>query len=54
MPDIVTHYLEMNTLEALKGKPEPDAFKVIESRVKQYQVNRFLYQFIGNNWNWDD
>lgn len=54
MPDIITHYLAMNSPEALKAKLKPDGFQVIESQVKQYPVNRFLYQLVGTDWNWDD
>lgn len=54
MPEIVTYFLEMNTPQNLKEKPKPDRFEVNEAEIKQYKFNRFMYQFIGEHWNWND
>ena len=35
-------------------KPAPDDFTVQEACIKQYQVNRMLYQLIGERWQWND
>lgn len=54
MPEIVTYYLEMKSPQMLKEKPKPDGFDVLEAEIKQYKFNRFLYQFVGEGWNWND
>lgn len=54
MPEIITYYLEMKSPQMLKEKAKPEDFDVIEAEVKQYQLNRFLYQFVGETWQWKD
>jgi GNAT superfamily N-acetyltransferase len=54
MPEIVTYYLEMKSSQMLKEKPKPDGCDVLEAKIKQYRVNRFLYQLVGESWNWND
>lgn len=51
---LVTYYLEMNHsshLRAAKAKSPPD---IVECRKPIYQYNRFLYQYVGSNWQWTD
>lgn len=47
--------LEMMSPEELIHKPvtEPD-FIIQECQVKQFQFNRFLYSYIGQQWQWTD
>jgi len=54
MKDVTTYYLEMKSASSLKGKNEPNGLKIYECEVKQFQVSRFLYQFIGGAWEWTD
>jgi len=54
MTDITIWYLKMDSSEDLRQKTESYGMTVQESRVKQYQVNRFLYQLVGENWQWHD
>jgi len=54
MNQVTTYYLEMTSPEALNDKPLPKDFTVSEARVKQYQLNRFLYQLVGEPWEWTD
>lgn len=54
MPAIITYYLEMKSPQMLKEKAKPEDFDVIEAEVKQYQLNRFLYQYVGESWQWHD
>ncbi|MCZ6678659.1 MAG: GNAT family N-acetyltransferase [Candidatus Poribacteria bacterium] len=50
---VTTYYLEMNRPEALKYKQNLDPeFRIMECKVKQYQFNKFLYEFIGEAWQW--
>ncbi|WP_086936379.1 GNAT family N-acetyltransferase [Endozoicomonas montiporae] len=39
----------------LVRKPLPNArFEIRECLEKQFEVNRFFYQFVGRHWNWND
>ena len=51
---VTTYYLEMKSAFALKGKGESKGLQVSECEIKQFQVNRFLYQFVGHTWQWID
>lgn len=46
-------YLEIHSAAELRPKrcPDPD-FRVQEARVKQWQVNKFFYGFVGGAWAW--
>jgi len=50
---VTVTYLEMHSAAELQPKRCPDpAFQVEEARIKQWQVNRFLYAFVGGPWAW--
>lgn len=52
---LITYYLEMTDSASLRPKANPDPeFVIHEAQHKQYQVNRFLYQFVGAGWQWTD
>jgi len=51
---ITTYYLEMNSPTELNPKSISNGLVVQECEIKQFQVNKFLYQFIGAAWNWTD
>jgi len=45
----------MRSAAELRPRPSPDGvFAVREATVKQWQMNRFLYEFVGHNWSWTD
>ena len=48
------HYLEQRSAGALRAKSDTKGLEVHECRIKQYQLNRFLYQFVGARWKWTD
>ncbi|SIO95527.1 GNAT family N-acetyltransferase [Vibrio spartinae] len=52
--EVATYYLEMHALTALNEKPKPEGFEVIEAQVKNYRFNRYLYQLVGEPWQWWD
>lgn len=52
--DNITYYLDMHSPEQLRGKPLPDDLQVVECRIKQFQLNRFLYALVGEPWAWTD
>ena len=54
MPDVTIYYLEMMAPEFLNAKTDARGLEVIEAEIKQYQFNRFLYQFVGKPWQWTD
>lgn len=52
--DITTYYLEMYSANDLKKKEDSKGLTVVECKVKQFEYNKFLYQFIGGKWSWTD
>lgn len=54
MSEVVTYYLEMNTINELNPKTESRGLDVIEAEIKNYRLNRFLYQYVGEPWEWTD
>ncbi len=53
MSDVTTFYLEMKSPEEIRGKEKPAGFDVIEAEVKEFRLNRYLYQLVGESWNWN-
>lgn len=52
---ITTIYLEMTDVAQLCPKTCADPrFRVLEAKAKQWQFNRFLYEFVGADWVWRD
>ncbi|HBF46465.1 MAG TPA: GNAT family N-acetyltransferase, partial [Shewanella frigidimarina] len=47
MTDISIFNLEMTDRSQLKPKHDANGLTVVEVKIKQYQFNRFLYQFVG-------
>ena len=55
MTEVTTTYLEIGALENLKPKqPTDQRFAVREVIVPQWQLNRFLYCYVGERWAWND
>lgn len=52
---VTTWSLEMTSVDELIHKPvtNPD-FVIQECQAKQFQFNRFLYSYIGKQWEWTD
>lgn len=45
----------MQTPDQLRPKRSNDPrFRLLEATVKQWQLNRFLYDLVGSNWTWHD
>ncbi len=49
-----TYYLEMMSATELRPKPLPAELQIIECEVPQPELNRFLYQLVGRQWEWSD
>ena len=54
MSNITIYYLEMNSPEAFLGSKDNLSLNVVESEIKQFKINRFLYQLVGEQWQWLD
>lgn len=54
MIEITVYYLEMTNPGQHRPKPPADSLTVTEALVKQGKVNRFLYDLIGEDWQWHD
>lgn len=44
----------MLSAESHQAKPLPPDLTVTEACISQYQVNRMLYQLVGEDWEWND
>ena len=52
--EITIFYLQMDSPQQLQpGKPAQD-LEVREARVKQWPLNRFLYEYVGGPWDWKE
>ncbi|MEE4379982.1 MAG: GNAT family N-acetyltransferase [Candidatus Competibacteraceae bacterium] len=55
MSAVTIYYLEMRSLEELKpAHCRADPPMIMECQIKQFQLNQFLYRFIGTPWQWTD
>ena len=51
---VTTFYLEMRTPAELRAARRQHALEVRECEIPQFEVNRFLYRFVGAAWQWTD
>jgi GNAT superfamily N-acetyltransferase len=51
---VTTYYLEMLSPSQLNEKPLPREINIVEIESNQFQFNRFLYQLVGEAWQWTD
>lgn len=54
MQEVITYYLEMKSEEELNGVGESNGLSVIEAEIDNYKLNKFLYQYVGEPWDWVD
>jgi GNAT superfamily N-acetyltransferase len=54
MTSITTYYLEMTSPSAFKEKHTAKTLAIIEAEIKQFRLNKFLYQLVGSPWQWQD
>lgn len=47
-------YLEMLSPGSLLAKESARGMEIRECRIPQYQLNRFLYHYVGAPWGWND
>ncbi|MBJ7539842.1 GNAT family N-acetyltransferase [Marinomonas transparens] len=51
---VTTYYLEMKSSDELIEKTESRGLVVQEAKIDEFRFNRFLYQLIGEQWDWTD
>lgn len=51
---VTTYYLEMTSPESLIAKAPVAGLDIKKVEIPQFQYNRFLYQLIGDAWEWTD
>ncbi len=54
MADVITFYLEMLSPSDLVPKAALQELMIMECEIKQFSFNRFLYQWVGEAWQWTD
>lgn len=54
MTAVTTYYLEMTSASMLKPKQDSNGMEIKECRIKQFRFNKFLYQVVGEQWQWTD
>ena len=54
MTDITVYYLQMHSPAELVPGGDAPGLLITEARVKQWPLNRFLYQHVGGPWAWKD
>lgn len=54
MEPVSVYYLEMRTREALRPGSPVAGLQLMEARIKQFALNRFLYVEVGDKWRWHD
>ena len=54
MNEVTTYYLEMKFSSSLKGKKGSQELRTKECDIQQFQFNRFLYELVGEAWEWTD
>ncbi|PKG38663.1 GNAT family N-acetyltransferase [Psychromonas sp. Urea-02u-13] len=51
---IITYYLQMNSVDELIGKEASLGLVINEAKINEFRVNKFLYQLVGEQWQWQD
>jgi len=54
MSSLSIFHLEMLSPGQLRPKPEVPGLEVKEAELKQFRFNRYLYQLVGEQWQWTD
>jgi GNAT superfamily N-acetyltransferase len=50
----IIYYLQMNSVDELIGKEASLGLVINEAEINQFRVNKFLYQLVGEQWQWQD
>jgi GNAT superfamily N-acetyltransferase len=52
--EVTIWYLQACSEDELVAARNPGDLAVVEARIRQFELNRFLYQFVGGPWGWTD
>jgi GNAT superfamily N-acetyltransferase len=52
--EVTIWYLQACSEEELVAAKNPGGLAVVEACIRQFEFNRFLYQFVGGPWGWTD
>jgi GNAT superfamily N-acetyltransferase len=52
--DVTIWYLQACSEDELVAAKNPGGLVVVEACIRQFEFNRFLYQFVGGPWGWTD
>ncbi|GLS89736.1 N-acetyltransferase [Psychromonas marina] len=51
---VTIFYLEMSSPEQLNEKKDALGLQIVEAEIDEFRLNKFLYQLIGEQWQWHD
>ena len=51
---MITYYLQMNSANELNKKQDSLGLVVTEAQIDEFRLNKFLYQLVGEQWQWHD
>ncbi|MCP4326370.1 MAG: GNAT family N-acetyltransferase [Psychromonas sp.] len=51
---IIIYYLEMNSADELNNKEDSLGLVITEAQINEFRLNKFLYQLVGEQWQWHD
>ncbi|ROS05494.1 acetyltransferase (GNAT) family protein [Sinobacterium caligoides] len=54
MSAVSIYYLSMTSPNQLVEKVEAKGLSVIEAEIDEYRLNKYLYQLVGEQWQWQD
>ena len=55
MDEVTIYHLEMRSPDQLlPARDRSDDLELRECEVRQFELNRFLYQWVGQDWAWED
>lgn len=54
MGEVTIYHLEMLSPGQLQPSADRPDLQIQECEVRQYALNRFLYQWVGEDWAWED
>jgi len=50
----IIYYLEMNSAKELNVKGDSLGLVIKEAKIDEFRLNKFLYQLVGEQWQWHD
>ena len=54
MAEVTVWYLQQDEPAQLQPASDPGGLDIREAKVRQWRVNRFLYELVGGPWQWVD